>query len=159
MPSIGDFDAAARELVHADDVEPTTFGWCGTTIRLVDDVGVYPLLRFFGDLTGATASQELAAEHAFLQTVIHPDDWATFERVSSEHAVTTTTITELIKAIITGATGRPTSRPAGSPDGPPTTTENSRDGSRLRILPGFEGMPTVDEVLEDLAGEDLASYG
>lgn len=152
MPSLGDFEAAALELDPT--VESTTFGWCGETIRLLDDVGVYPLMRFAADLDGVSSPlRAWAVQFAFLKALIVPDDWPVFEETCLSHRVTDEMLTELVKAVISGATGRPTRRPSGSPDGPPSTTESSRDDSVSRpqggSLVGFESMPSVDDLIAE----------
>src|SRR5258708_7682125 len=54
----------------------------GEKYQVADKVGIWPLMQFARAAeTGLSASDSrgLAAAHAFLQDVIHPDDWGRFQ--------------------------------------------------------------------------------
>lgn len=150
MTSLGDFNAAARELDPTEALD--TFGWYGATIRVRPDVGIYPLMRFSGELNESTTDMSvLAIEHQLLRDLIDPDDWAEFERSTISNRVPHDQITELVKALVIGTAGRPTLRSFASADGPPSTTESSTGDSPSPIPPGFEDMVSVDQTLRPAA--------
>lgn len=61
--------------------EPTVT-FMGVKYRIADKVGVWPLMQFARAAEAGLSAQDsrgLSALHAFLQDVIHPDDWGQFQ--------------------------------------------------------------------------------
>lgn len=66
----------------ADKASAGAFTYMGATYRLDTKMGVWPLLQFARAAESGWRNDDvrgLAAIHAFLQDVMHPDDWGRFQ--------------------------------------------------------------------------------
>lgn len=62
--------------------DPGTLSFLGSDYRLASKIGIWPMMQFARAAESGLSSADqkgMAAIHALLQDVIHPDDWGRFE--------------------------------------------------------------------------------
>lgn len=71
-----------KDARSTDESAAGSFTWKDETYRISDEQGIWPLLQFARAAEAGfrvTDARGLAAVHAFLQDMIHPDDWPQFQ--------------------------------------------------------------------------------
>ena len=131
-----------------------TFG--GQQFRMVERVGLMPLMRFAKVAKGGTDSGDmdgLAAMYDLLQAVIDPADWARFEDHAVKVAADDETLMKVVADVFKVLSERPTQRPSDSSERPSTTSTSSPAGSSsavtLRESQGRADLALVHRLAED----------
>lgn len=143
MTSLGDLGTPR------DAVDPDTFGWFGSVVRVnpaMTDLDLADFLEVAGSLDIDDAAQALAAMGAlkgFLRSLIHPDDFAAFWAAAKANGQRFADLMTIGRRIIEGVTDRPTGRPSGSTDGPSSTPTNSRSGAASIAASAHPGRPDL----------------
>jgi hypothetical protein len=135
-----------------EQVDPDTFEWFGSTIRVTADVNEVELIDFM-DTTRGIESKGLAALAAVkdgMRMLIHPDDFDTFWRLARQNRQQTDDLTELFMILIYGETDRPTQQPSDSSVGRLPTPESSPEGSSS---PVSSSRPDLQLLMDDSAAE------
>ncbi len=125
----------------------------GERFRLRKKIGKMPLLRFaaMADAGGETGDMKiLAAMYKLLRACIVEEDWERFGDHADETGADEDDLLAVVGQAIEQVTARPTQRPAVSSAGPPRTSENSKVPSTLRLVGGFEGLETADQMRDRL---------
>lgn len=109
-----------------------TVEFCGVQFRIAEKVAALPLMRFAKVAKAGVDATELdgmAAMYDLLEQVIHPDDWAKFERHADQQRADGEQLLEVVQGVFVLLADRPTGRSSDSSDGPRTIEPSSTGGS------------------------------
>lgn len=158
MASLGDLGVHRPEPPTEEvKVEPDTFQWFGSTIRVSADMSEMELMDFIESIDGID-SQGLMALRAIkrgLQMVIEPDDFDLFWRLGKDnipHGEGIDTLSSVMMLLVFGETGRPSEQQSDSSDGLLPTPESSPGDSPSEASPGRPDL----QLLRDDAAADKA---
>jgi hypothetical protein len=152
---IGDFGKIQQEVEAATgdastSVEPDTFNWFDTQIRLRTNISPYTLIKISLIANGEIQVTEAQALGVMLRTLrawIEPADWPVFEDLAEQNEADVDLLGQVVTALYPGLAGRPTQRSSDSADGrsaetstPPSNVKSSRS-SRGSRSPGSTAKP------------------
>jgi hypothetical protein len=128
-----------------------TVEFCGVQFRIAEKVAALPLMRFAKVAKAGVDATELdgmAAMYDLLEQVIHPDDWAKFERHADHERADGEQLLEVVQAVFVLLADRPTGRSSDSSDGPRTiepssTADSSSPGSSVIARLNGSGRPDL----------------
>jgi hypothetical protein len=141
--SLGSFGTEHVE----EQVDPDTFDWFGSTIRLTTTLNEVELIDFM-DAARRINDQDLAAmaiiKDMFIM-IIHADDFATFWSVAKEKRQGLEEMVQLFMTLLEAVTDRPTQRPSDSSTGQPTTVGSLPADSSASVLSGRPDLQVIHE--------------
>lgn len=128
-----------------------TVEFCGVQFRIAEKVAALPLMRFAKVAKAGVDASELeglAAMYDLLEQVIHPDDWAKFEKHADQQRADGEQLLEVVQAVFVLLADRPTGRSSDSSDGPriiepSSTADSSSPGSNVISRLNGQGRPDL----------------
>jgi hypothetical protein len=133
---------------HADEqVDPDTFEWFGSTIRLTTALNEVELIDFM-DAARKINDQDLAAmaiiKDMFVM-IIHPDDFTRFWSVAKEKRQGLEELVQLFMTLLEAVTDRPTRPLSDSSTGQQTTAESLPAVSSVSASSGRPDLQIIHE--------------
>lgn len=162
MADLGSFGVETDEVV-----EPDTFTYFGTTVRVSPAFGELDVADFFeaaASIDQGNVATATAALKGVFRSCIVAEDFDAFWSTAKAHRQGIEDLMEIIMVIVEAVAERPTQRPSVSSDGPSRTRATSAAASSsLVIVRSLEeqGRPSIGYMVEEAerAREGSAATG